>query len=142
MPNEISVNSVSSVSPAGESHSELKSEPFVPATATQPRSQAQPYVNPSLRLDPALGLVVIEFHDDSGTLTSSIPSERQIEAYRRHQDTRPEQAKRAGAKPEAPATTIHAGSSDQPPPALTPAPAHASDRPAPAPVQDSSIRDT
>ena len=39
--------------------------------------------NPSLRLDPALGLVVLEFHSDSGAVTSSIPSERQLEAYQR-----------------------------------------------------------
>jgi len=32
--------------------------------------------NPTLRLDPALGLVVIEFLSKSGSVTSSIPSQR------------------------------------------------------------------
>ena len=38
--------------------------------------------NPQLRLDAALGLVVIEFRDESGTVTTSIPSQRQLDAYR------------------------------------------------------------
>ena len=42
-----------------------------------------PAVNPSLRLDPALGLVVLEFRDETGQVTGSIPSQRQIEAYHR-----------------------------------------------------------
>lgn len=54
-----------------------------PATSS---ASASPYVNPTLRLDAELGLVVMEFRDDSGALTSTIPSERQIEAYRAHQD--------------------------------------------------------
>jgi hypothetical protein len=37
-------------------------------------------------LDPALGLVVIQFRNDAGAVTS-IPSERQIEAYQRWQTT-------------------------------------------------------
>ena len=38
--------------------------------------------NPTMRLDPVLGLVVIEFHNGSGSLTSSIPGQRQLDAYR------------------------------------------------------------
>jgi hypothetical protein len=37
--------------------------------------------NPSLRLDPALGLVVMEFRDQAGR-TATLPTERQLEAYR------------------------------------------------------------
>jgi hypothetical protein len=44
---------------------------------------APPVANPSLHLDPALGLVVIEFRDEAGHVTGSIPSQRQIEAYHR-----------------------------------------------------------
>lgn len=100
MPNELTIHPVSTVTPAGESHGDAKSEAFVPSAPQQAPSQAQAYLNPSLRLDAALGLVVIEFHDDSGALTSSIPSERQIEAYRRHQEVRPGQP-RVGAKSQA-----------------------------------------
>jgi hypothetical protein len=45
-------------------------------------------MNPVLRLDEGLGLVVIEFHNDSGVITTSIPSQRQLAAYRRWNDTR------------------------------------------------------
>lgn len=50
---------------------------------SQPQSQsATPLANPSLVLDPTLGLVVIEFHNNSGAVVNSIPSARQLEAYR------------------------------------------------------------
>ena len=39
--------------------------------------------NPSLQLEPALGLVIIQFRDDAGAVTDSIPSERQLQAYQR-----------------------------------------------------------
>jgi len=38
--------------------------------------------NPTLRLDPVLGLVVIEFHNSAGELTHTIPGQRQLDAYR------------------------------------------------------------
>jgi hypothetical protein len=37
--------------------------------------------NPSLRLDPALGLVVLEFRDQAGR-TATLPTERELAAYR------------------------------------------------------------
>ena len=37
--------------------------------------------NPSLRLDPALGLVVLEFRDGAGR-TATLPTERELAAYR------------------------------------------------------------
>ena len=43
------------------------------------------FPNPSLRLDHGLGMVVIEFRDPGGQVTRSIPSQRQIDAYRSHQ---------------------------------------------------------
>ena len=47
--------------------------PPVPAPATP---------NPRLRLDGSLGMVVIEFRDTAGGVANTIPSPRQIEAYR------------------------------------------------------------
>jgi hypothetical protein len=38
--------------------------------------------NPTLQLDPALGLVVIEFLSKSGAVTTSIPTQRELLAYR------------------------------------------------------------
>ncbi len=37
--------------------------------------------NPSIRMDPALGIVVLEFRDQRGAVRS-IPTERELEAYR------------------------------------------------------------
>jgi hypothetical protein len=47
------------------------------------------FVNPSFQFDPSVGLVVIQFHDDKGTVNDSIPSPRQLAAYRDHQATPP-----------------------------------------------------
>ena len=55
-----------------------------PATAPTPMSQR---ANPSLRLDPALGLVVIEFRNEAGRVTESFPNTRQLDAYRAAQRT-------------------------------------------------------
>ncbi|MBK1660957.1 hypothetical protein CKO45_22330, partial [Paracraurococcus ruber] len=46
---------------------------------TAPEPPATP--NPSLRLDPALGLVVLEFRDRQGR-TATLPTERELAAYR------------------------------------------------------------
>jgi hypothetical protein len=53
--------------------------------AVEPRQAAASSVgpNPSLQLDPALGLVVIEFRNEAGVVTTSIPSQSQLLAYQR-----------------------------------------------------------
>ena len=38
--------------------------------------------NPTLRLDPGLAIVVIEFRDETGAVRNTIPTEQQLEAYR------------------------------------------------------------
>ena len=60
--------------------------PVLQPPAPSPSQHANP--NPTLRLDPALGLVVIEFHNSDGTVTTSIPTQRQLEAYQRWETTR------------------------------------------------------
>ena len=57
-----------------------------PTATPNPAASAFPPPNPTLRLDAALGLVVIEFRDAAGNVTQSIPSERQLEAYRKSQE--------------------------------------------------------
>ena len=89
-----------------------KAPPTRPARVEPPTAAAKPYVNPSLRLDAELGLVVIEFRGEDGALTATIPSERQIQAYRVHQEPRQREIPR-----EAPA--------DAPSEARTEAPAEA-----------------
>jgi len=61
-----------------------------PAQIAAPATKAAKlYVNPEYQFDPTVGLVVIEFHDTAGNLTNSFPSQRQLEAYRMHQQTPP-----------------------------------------------------
>jgi len=38
--------------------------------------------NPRLTVDPGLNRVVLEFFDSAGTLTNTIPSQKQLDAYR------------------------------------------------------------
>ena len=38
--------------------------------------------NPRLRLDPRLGLVVLEFRDGQGRVERTLPTERELAAYR------------------------------------------------------------
>lgn len=71
-------------------------EPVVPASArgnaaTSPDcTSAEPAAaqgamipNPSLCIDAVLGIVIIEFHDETGKVSSTIPTATQIDAYRR-----------------------------------------------------------
>ncbi|HET6194952.1 MAG TPA: hypothetical protein VFE12_04320 [Acetobacteraceae bacterium] len=101
MSNEISVKAVGALPGSSESGTESRT-----SATTVPQLQAavaaSPVINPTLRLDPALGLVVIEFHNDSGTLTTSIPSQRQIQAYQRWETTQlgPAPAGKTQVKPQ------------------------------------------
>jgi hypothetical protein len=69
------------------------------ATSTPPAKPPAVFVNPNFTFDPQVGLVVIEFHDNSGKLMSSIPSQRQLDAYRMHQETPPGQEPSQVAQP-------------------------------------------
>jgi hypothetical protein len=51
-----------------------------PAVAGAAHSPAMP--NPALRLDPVLGLVVLQFRDDQGEVVATLPTERELAAYR------------------------------------------------------------
>jgi hypothetical protein len=82
MPNDITVQAVATARPAGDSSGEMKISPAARAPP-QPVAAPLPTPNPILRLDPALGMVVIEFHDTSGAVTTSIPSQRQLAAYQK-----------------------------------------------------------
>lgn len=45
-----------------------------------------PLSNPSVRLDPQLNIVVLEFYDANGEITRKLPTERQLRAYTMGQD--------------------------------------------------------
>ena len=51
------------------------------AAAAAGVADVAPSPDPSVALNPVLGLVVITFHDAAGTVTNTIPSERQLAAY-------------------------------------------------------------
>ncbi len=91
MSTDISVQAVAVARAGNEGVIEPKmavaNEPSPPPSEPQPAPTASPIINPTLRLEPGLGLVVIEFRNDSGTITTSIPSQRQLEAYQRWAQT-------------------------------------------------------
>lgn len=45
-------------------------------------ADSKPFPNPTLRLDPGLALVVIEFRDGAGEVRDTIPTQAQLDAYR------------------------------------------------------------
>jgi hypothetical protein len=61
--------------------------------------------NPSLRIDPALGIVVMEFRDRSGAVAATLPTQRELDAYHA--------AQRRGRRE-------HSGAQAAPGPAATP----------------------
>lgn len=67
---------------------ESTAAPSAPAAQANTVLSSPLYTNPTFRLDAALGLVVIEYLNDRGTITTSIPSEHALAAYRRWDVTR------------------------------------------------------
>jgi hypothetical protein len=76
------------LSPRGPGDGTAPTRNTVPATAPAPKPTPL-FVNPSFQFDPTVGLVVINFHDHSGQVTNSIPSQQQLDAYRSHRDYPP-----------------------------------------------------
>jgi hypothetical protein len=88
MPNDIVVQPIAAVRTASDAVGEARAASVPPLPRQDHAADPSPIPNPTLRLDPALGLVVIEFRDNSGAITTSIPSQRQLEAYQRWDMTR------------------------------------------------------
>jgi hypothetical protein len=86
MSNPLSIQAALPIRGSGDSTAPSRSA----APAEAPAAKPVPlFVNPSFKFDPTVGLVVIDFHNDSGAVTDSIPSQRQLEAYRTHRETPP-----------------------------------------------------
>jgi hypothetical protein len=86
MSNQLSLQAVPAIPGSGENIAPSRNA----APAQTPAAKPVPlFVNPSFRFDPTVGLEVMEFHDDTGRMTNSIPSQRQLAAYRDHQATPP-----------------------------------------------------
>jgi hypothetical protein len=63
--------------------------PLRPQVQTQAAQPLAMFVNPSFQFDPTVGLVVLNFRNTTGQVTASIPSQRQLEAYRTHREALP-----------------------------------------------------
>jgi hypothetical protein len=59
---------------------QVSTEP-APEARARASAAAPPIVNPSVRFDLKLGIVVVEFFNDSGEVANSAPSPRQLKAY-------------------------------------------------------------
>src|SRR5277367_5146733 len=81
--------------------------PVKPAATTAPVEQnsqaATTSPNPTLALNAALGLVVIEFRNAAGSVVSSIPTTQQIQAYQAWQESGIGQQPNIGVPNSAPA---------------------------------------
>jgi hypothetical protein len=77
MPSDLSIGAVAA-EPAFRQTEAVSSQAATSATVA-PITPGVP--NPTLRLDPALGLVVIEFLGKGGAVTTSIPTQRELAAY-------------------------------------------------------------
>ena len=98
MPNDLAVRPTPPLGPATEISGGKNTVPDAVLAQPPPGDTARP--NPSLRLDGVLGMVIIEFHSESGTVTASIPTERQLEAYRVWERTGTDGAPPPGRSPD------------------------------------------
>ena len=84
MRSDISIQGIAPALTTGDPAPDSKESASGGSSGAGSAAAAPIYANPALRLEPALGLVVIEFRDSSGELTKSIPSQRQLQAYKVH----------------------------------------------------------
>ena len=84
MLNDVSFPAIAAVHSGSVPVTEQKAQA---ADLTQAVPPVTPVINPTLRLDAALELVVIEFRNNSGAITTSIPSQRQLREYQRWAQT-------------------------------------------------------
>jgi hypothetical protein len=124
MPNDLSIQTVPQANTGSGS-----AAPVRPAATTAPVGPAAPAntvsPNPTLALNAALGLVVIEFRNAAGSVVSSIPTAQQIHAYQAWQVSGIGRRPNIGVSTPAPAIV----------PAAVPVPARtATPVPTPAPI--------
>lgn len=83
MSSDISVQSIVPARSANDAVGGAITASVQPSPQPEPVAKSPPIYNPTLRFDSRLGLVVIEFRNDTGGVTTSVPSQRQLEAYQR-----------------------------------------------------------
>jgi hypothetical protein len=103
MPNDWTIAGVSA--PAGPP---VADPPQAKAgTTIEPPGGGSALPNPTLLLDPSLGIVVIEFRHNVGQVANSIPTQQQLQAYRlRSEDSskKPQTGESTASATEKPAT--------------------------------------
>ncbi len=87
-PDPVAVQRASAVTAAGTASS---GSAALAANAAEPRQGAPikvppPLSNPSVRLDPQLNIVILEFYNADGEISRKLPTERQLRAYTMGQD--------------------------------------------------------
>lgn len=88
MPNDLSIQTARSIIAGNDGARVARPLPAEVLATGQTTGESLPTPNPTLELDAVLGLVVIQFRNDSGAVTNSIPSQQQLDAYRLWQETK------------------------------------------------------
>lgn len=103
MSNELALSRVAAVPASMEAARDRPMPPAQPYPADRAPDKlataAPP--NPTLRLDPELEIVVLEFRDDNGRVRNTIPTEQQLAAYRSWDRTQTGEPPRGHRAPEA-----------------------------------------
>ena len=117
MINEFSIPSVTAVRVDLSPANPVNVAAIDPTATAKPIATAPSQPNPNILLDPVLGLVVIQFRDNAGAITTSIPSARQLLEYQRWAATQfgpvpdgmvvPAKPHTAPAPPQKPAPAVH-----------------------------------
>ena len=90
MSNQLSIQAALPLRSSGDNTVPLRGS--APAQSGAPVAKpVRLFVNPSFQFDPTVGIAVIQFHDNAGNVTNTIPSQRQLAAYRQHEATPGEQ---------------------------------------------------
>ena len=97
MPNDLSISDLGGLTTAALNIGKSGAVPVTsPAPVTSAATTASvrhtgplpsPAPNPTLELNAALGIVVIEFRNAAGTVTNTIPSQHQLQAYQQWQES-------------------------------------------------------
>lgn len=88
MSNDLYVQSIAPARSANNTVGESIATTVQPSPQPAAAVKSPPLANPSLHFDSMLGLVVIEFSNDAGVVTTQVPSQRQLDAYQRWNLTR------------------------------------------------------
>jgi hypothetical protein len=85
MSNDLSIHATASANTGNDGVAPVRSTATA-VSADQPAPESAASPNPTMELNAALGLVVIEFRNAAGAIVSSIPNQQQLAAYQLWQD--------------------------------------------------------